>query len=154
MAAPATVRLPARIAFHAAGTVLVLTFLAHTAAHLAGQTPPSTDQERQLLDLMKSYTLPDIGRTTMELFSGFGLHFSLSLLCFAALGWVLLPWAKRDSCLFRALSGILALTMLAFTTNSVIHFFLIPTAFQGLAALLFIAAFALAPRSIAQEPAL
>lgn len=59
----------------------------------------------------------------------------------------------QDSCLFRALAGILALTMLAFTTHSLIRFFLIPTAFQGLAALLFITAFALAPRSIVQEPA-
>jgi len=132
--------------FVAAGIVQMVTAAAHTAAQLLGEDPPRTDQERQLMDLMRAVRIefPLTPRTWVEVFRGFGWHFSFSLLAIGVLGLVV---TRGRPAARRAFAGVAALAMVAMTANSVIYFFIVPTAFMGLTALLYAAAFVTAPRA-------
>jgi len=141
-----------RICFHVACTVVLLTGIAHAIAQLMGDAPPKTDQERKLVDAIALRLPEPVNRSLGEILAGFGHHYSISLVLFAVFGWVVLRWAKRDPSLYRALCGLLTVASLIFTANSFIHFFIIPNAFHVVASVFFIAAFALAPKSLAQEP--
>ncbi len=132
--------------FVAASIVQMLTAAAHTVAQLFGEQPPRTDQERQLMDLMKSVRIefPLTPRNWVQVFEGFGWHFSLSLL---ALGVIGLAVTRGSPAARRAFAGIGALAMAAMTVNSVVYFFVVPTAFMGITTLLYAAAFVTAPRA-------
>src|SRR5690348_6014370 len=89
-----------RVCFVTASVVQILTAAAHTTAQLFGEDPPRTDQERQLMDVMKTVRInfPLTPRNWLAVFEGFGWHFSLSLLALGVLGLVVTrgnPAARR-----------------------------------------------------------
>ena len=123
----------ARGLFIAASVVQVLTFVAHTIAHLTEEAPTKEDQ-RQLADLMRTVRLdlPGAHRTMRDLFDGFGWHFSASMLGIGVLGLAMpLGMARQRFAL------IAALLMAVCLANSLIYFFIVPTVFIGLAAVLY-----------------
>ena len=126
---------------------MTLTGIAHTIAALAGNKEPKTEQERTLMDALALKLEAPVNRSLGEILTGFGHHYSLSLVLFAVLGWVILRWARTDPGLYRAICLVLGLASLAFTINSFVHFFIIPNAFHVVATACFIPAFLLAPRS-------
>jgi hypothetical protein len=131
--------------FIAASVVQMLTAAAHTLASLQ-EPAPKNDQERQLIDTMRTVPvdLPGARRVMMDLFEGFGWHFTISLLALGVIGLIV---ARGDTRARQRFAGAAAVFMAALTVNSVIKFFLVPTAFMGVAAVLYAAAFLTGPKA-------
>lgn len=56
--------------------IFLLTAALHTVAHFLGDQEPPDETGRQLHELAKTYSLPGINHTMIELLSGFSLQFS------------------------------------------------------------------------------
>lgn len=134
--------------FIAASTVQFLTFAAHTVAQLAGPDEPKNDQQKQLMEMMRTVRieLPGAQWATADLLNGFSWHFAISLLALGAIGLIVACGDPRGR---RVFAGAAAVFMAVFTVNSVIHLFIIPTAFMGLGAMLYAASFLTGPRQAA-----
>jgi len=109
-------------------------------AHLIGYTlrmnaKPENDIEKQLLELMNSYQLPGLGRTTQELMNGFSLTFSILPI---ALGSIcLLVAGSSDVQLRRKVAIAAAVAMAAESAVSIVYWFAAPTTFLVLSAVAF-----------------
>jgi hypothetical protein len=120
--------------FMASCIVIILMGVAHAvAAYIAPQPEPKPGDEATLSHLVKTFEvdLPLAKRTTQEIREGFGLFFTLASATMGVVGLQLVrqPVARRIAWIY---AGALVL-MLA---NSLVHWFIIPTSFLGLALLL------------------
>jgi heme A synthase len=104
--------------------------MAHLAGHLSGPPEPANEQERTLLDLMTNYktNMGGVERSTLQIFNGFSLAFSVFLV-FAALAAFLAARLRDDAAvrtgavLAAALSGIqLALAIVYFIPPPIVCF--------------------------------
>ena len=134
-----------RVLFMVASVVMILTCVAHTAAQLANHQEPRNEAERRLMDAMSTVPieLPGARRVMLDLFNGFGWHYSLSMLVLGVIGLIM---ARGNPANRRVFAGAAGVSMAAFTVNSVIFFFIIPTALMGSAAVLYAATFLTSPK--------
>lgn len=119
--------------------LLLLTAVAHLAGHLAGPPEPANEQERTLSELMRNYrtTIAGVERSTMQLFDGFSLSFSVFLV-FAGLA-AIVGARSRDDRAVRA-SAVLAAGMCGVQLVLAVVYFIPPPAICFAAAFLCFAA--------------
>jgi hypothetical protein len=68
--------------------VTILCALAHLAGHVANSGQPGSNaSEAAMLQLMREYRIPDMGRSMQELVDGFSLTFTVMFLCLGLLAW-------------------------------------------------------------------
>ncbi|MEO8027274.1 MAG: hypothetical protein ABI823_12415 [Bryobacteraceae bacterium] len=125
--------------------VMILCGVVHIGGHVGLSSGlPENETERQLLGLMRSYTIENVGRTMQELLNGFSLAFvflpvTLGVLCLAI--------AKaRDARLMRQAALVAGLGMAAQSAVGLTHWFWVPDSFLIPATLTFAAAWFLLPR--------
>lgn len=129
---PTGTRRPRARLFIAGCVVLALMGIAHFAGSL--QQPPARDEtERQLLDLMTSYRMDLVGtqRSMMEIFKGFSHFFEVAALGMALTGLILVIGSVRDARVMRRVSIAYVITLGLGLVISLMHWFIIPTAFIG-----------------------
>ena len=122
--------------FLAGAWAILLCGIAHLIGYVSGRNAkPENDTEKQLLELMNSYHLPGLGRTTQELMNGFSLTFSILPI---ALGSIcLLVAGSSDVQLRRKVAIAAAIAMAAESAVSIVYWFAIPTTFLVLSAVAF-----------------
>jgi hypothetical protein len=121
--------------FRAGATVIVLFGLAHLIGHLQGQKGANmTEAEKKVVEVMQgtSFDLAGSERTMWDLFQGFSLMFSVQSITLGIVGWMATP--------DRRLCAAFAAASIAFALVSITYFFIVPTSFVVVAALLFAAA--------------
>lgn len=124
----------------AACVVMLLTAIAHTIAQLAPQPEPEPEDLKTLMRLATQYRLPDLNRTMMELFDGFGWWFSLSTAIGAMAAITVRRLRPSDAGLLRvAIVWLLALEGIGLAI-SLRYWFIVPTSFIGAATALLLVA--------------
>jgi len=121
--------------FQTGAVILVLLGLVHCLSLI--KTPvPANDTERQLLDLMASYTFDLMGsrRSMDNLLRGFSITFALCVLAMGALDLLI---AREKARPLKTLALVNVIWLAAMTANSLYYFFAAPTAFLVTALVIF-----------------
>ena len=109
-------------------------------AHLMPPPAPTTDAERQMLELMQTtaLNLPGAPTHTMyDLMQGFSLLMSLNLALAGGLGLIIARRAAGDTLLLSAAARTLAGANIVALVISLMHFFIVPTLCTAAIALAF-----------------
>ncbi len=124
-----------RSLFKTGAAFLLLLGLVHSTSLFEPLTP-ANETEKQLLDLMTNYKFNLMGsmRTMSELLRGFSISFMLSALVLGALDLLL---SRERTGLLKRVALINILWLAAMTAISGRYFFIVPTSFLAVAALIF-----------------
>jgi len=112
-------------------------FLLHTMGSLMGRDKFRDAQEEAVITALRGYRLDLMGtmRSHYDLYQGFNLFLSVSMLILAIVAWQLASASRTNARLVRPLIGTLCLAAIAFTILGVLYFFIAPTSFYALAAI-------------------
>lgn len=132
--------------FVAGAVVLILLGLVHSISFFEKMTPSSED-ERQLLDLMSNYRFNLMGsrRSMDDLLRGFSMIFMVGVIGLGALDLAL---ARERPALVKRLALINTLWLAAMTTVSLRYFFAAPTSFLVVILILFLLAWIKLPSTV------
>ena len=135
---PASLDRPRARFFIAGCAILILMAIAHFAASFQ-QPPPRDETEAQLLELMTTYRMDLAGtpRSLMEVFRGFSHYFEVASIGMALTGLMLAIGSVRDARVLRRVSIAYVVTLGLGLLVSLTHWFIVPTAFLGVAMVLF-----------------
>ena len=114
---------------------LVLLGLVH-AISLVEELKPANNTERQLLDLMTNYKFNLLGsfRSMDDLLRGFSLVYMLNVI---GIGTLILLLSGERAALLKRVALTTTIWLALVVAVSLHYFFIVPTAFLGLALLLF-----------------
>lgn len=125
--------------FTGACIVLILTGIAHLGAMLGPQPEPRTPDEAKMFELVRSQTLDLLGtkRTLEQVEQGFHYFFVLASITMGAGGLAVSSARPRSAGAIKRLAAVYMVGWAAVLADSLIHWFIIPTALAGAAMLLF-----------------
>ena len=122
-----------------AGAVALLILGAVHSISFFQKLLPANDTEKQLLDLMSSYTFNLMGsfRSMAGMLRGFSLSFMLAVLGFGVIDLML---SRERAGLLKRMALINIIWLAAMTAVSLRYFFIVPTSFLAATLLIFILA--------------
>ncbi|HXN93702.1 MAG TPA: hypothetical protein VN879_04325 [Candidatus Acidoferrales bacterium] len=122
-----------------AGAVALLILGAVHSISFFQEPLPANDTEKQLLDLMSSYTFNLMGsfRSMAGMLRGFSVSFMLAALGFGVIDLML---SRERAGLLKRVALINIIWLAAMTTVSLRYFFIVPTSFLATTLLIFILA--------------
>jgi multisubunit Na+/H+ antiporter MnhF subunit len=131
--------------FRIGSIAMIITCFLHLIGHFSGMTA-SNETEKQMLDLMSSYTLQPLNITMMDLFNGFSLFYALFFLMAGELNLWLARALKGNPSELKKVAAVNIIGLSIGTVVSVIYFFSAPIIYISAALAYFVIAFVMLSR--------